>query len=97
MHSSKWRVSWGLAVASLTLGAFHYYLLWMMAATFATGLVWWANLVLALGPLVAVASLIVSMRSPRQVVPAVLSGLVVLAYVVIWAPLIPHLTFRDGG
>jgi hypothetical protein len=43
------------------------------------------------------ASLIVSLRSPREFIPAVLTGLVVLAYVIIWAPIVPHLTFRGGG
>ena len=97
MHSSKWRISWALTVGSLILGVFHYYALWTLAVTFAAGLVWWASLLLVLGPPVAIISLVVSLRRPRQLIPAALSGLVVLAYVVIWAPLVQHLTFRGAG
>ena len=96
-HGIKSRVSWSLTLAAVVLCAFQFYALWVLAATFAAGLVWWANFLLILGPLVAVAALVVSLRAPRQAVAAVLSALVILTYVAVWAPIVPQLTIKPGG
>ena len=93
----KVRIAWGLVVASVGLFAFHYFALWTLAATFAAGLAWWASILVILGPPVSIASLIFSFRSPRQVGAGIASGFVVLAYVVIWAPLISGLSFKSGS
>ncbi len=84
-------------MAGVVLCAFHFYVLRVLAVTFAAGLVWWASLLLLLGPPVSVAALIVSMRAPRQGAAAVLSAILIVTYIVVWAPIIPRLTFKFGG
>ena len=76
--------------------AFHLYALWLLAATFAGGLVWWADVLLAVGPLMAVAAVVTTARRPMQRLATVVNAAVVLAYVVLWAQLIPRLEWRGN-
>jgi hypothetical protein len=93
----KSRAAWAITLVSACLFGFHYFALWTLAATFASGLTWWANLLLSLGPITALASLVINLRSPRQPAAAVVSGVVVLAYLVIWLPLLSHLSTKPVG
>jgi len=80
----------GLGVALLV---FHLYALSVLVGTFAAGLAWWANLLLVLGPAVAVFSLVLCVRRPRQGIAALLNGVVVLVYLGVWVQIIPQLRF----
>ena len=73
-----------LTVLVVLLTGWTYYTLWMMAALWATGITWWASvLVLAAGPL-AILTCILAIRR-RAWVLAVLNGLIAAAHVALIA------------
>ena len=81
-------------VASVALLLFHLCALWSMAATFASGLVWWANILLLAGPVVTLIALIRTIRKPARPIPAIANAFAALVYIVIWAQLLPKLEWR---
>jgi hypothetical protein len=83
-----------LTLSSVALLCFHYYALWVLAATFAAGLVWWANVVLLAGPVVTVVALVYTVRTPVQRIAMVANVVAALVYAVIWARLISGLEWR---
>ena len=95
--SLKSRMVWGLFVASVALLGFHLYAFWVLASTFAAGLVWWASLLVFLGPPVALACLVCSLRQPRQPSALAVSSLILVVYVILWAPLVPRMNIKLGG
>ncbi len=88
------RLSRWLTIMSVFLFVVHFFGFWVLATTWATGLVWWMNVLTLLGPPVALTALVVTLRKRAQPVLATLNGLFVLAYTVFWAWLIPHLSWR---
>jgi hypothetical protein len=83
--------SWILSSVNLALFAFHLYAIWVLAATFASGLIWWAAVLFLLGPPVCLLALIVSGLKPRQRAALILSLAVFLLYLVIWVPMLTHM------
>lgn len=60
----------------------------MVAATFATGTVWWVGVIfLASGP-AAIAGVIVALRRPRVLVPFWVSGFAVFLFTALWVLLL---------
>jgi hypothetical protein len=71
---------------------FHYYALWVLAATFAAGLVWWAAILTLLGPLLGVVAFVYSIRKPRSTMALLINSLVSAMYLVIWIPMLLRFT-----
>jgi hypothetical protein len=77
-------VAWGLSLMSLGGAFLGWAGLYAMASPFAAGTVWWVGaLFMASGP-AAVAGLVVALRPPRLLVPAILSGLAAFGFVAFW-------------
>lgn len=76
---------WTLVGVNVVLFGFHYWALWILASTFAAGLVAWASALFFLGPLIALAAISASlwMREGKWI----LSNLaVIVAYAALWLP-----------
>jgi hypothetical protein len=90
-----WVLYW-ITLANIALGVCHY--LGLLAyASWARGLAWWFQPFVALGPPLALASLLLSLRRPRRWSLLGLNTLIFTLYVAIWAPLIPQLGWRGGS
>jgi len=76
---------------------FHYWALYVLAATFAAGLVWWAGALVLLGPVLAFTTLVLGLLKPRQLGACAVTGVLILIYVAIWAPIIPRLSWQPHG
>ncbi len=85
-------LSLSLTIMSAFLFVVHFFGSWVLATTFASGLLWWMSLLTLLGPLVALTAFVVTLRKPVQSVLATLNGLFVLVYTVFWAWL--HLSWE---
>lgn len=94
-----------LTVLGILLTGWTYYILWMMAAMWATGIAWWASvLMLAAGPL-AILTCILAIRR-RAWVLAVFNGLIAAAHIALIAwlivgstqkrPVVTETYYRDG-
>jgi len=97
IKDSKRRVARVLTTIGIVLCVFHFYAMWVLAATFAAGLVWWASILVLLGPFAALLSLFVCLWRPRQLIAAALNAILLVIYIGLWAPIIPRLSFRAGG
>jgi type II secretory pathway component PulM len=82
-----------LTTANIAFLGFHYYALWVLATTFAAGLVWWAGVLTVLGPPLALVAFVCSILKPRGRTALVINSVVLTVYLVIWIPLIPRLPF----
>jgi hypothetical protein len=87
--------SWILSSVNLALFAFHLYAIWVLAATFASGLIWWAAVLFLLGPPVCLLALIVAGLKPRQRTALILNSAVLLLYLIMWIPMLPHMRWGD--
>ena len=87
---------YSLTFANVVLAVCHY--LGLLAyGNWAAGLAWWFQPLFTLGPLVALASLILSARQPRRWALLGLNALIFVLYVLVWAPIVPHLEWRRGN
>jgi hypothetical protein len=85
-----------VTTVNVALLGFHCYALWVLATTFAAGLVWWAGIPTVLGPPVGIGAFVFSILSPRSRAVFWINAAVVSVYLVIWIPLIPGLTLDTG-
>ncbi|KAA0228366.1 hypothetical protein EDS67_13480 [candidate division KSB1 bacterium] len=77
-----------LTLLSGALFVAHFYGFWILASTFAAGLVWWMNLLIALGPVAAVTAFVVTLRQRAQPLLASVNGIFIVVYGIFWAWLI---------
>lgn len=83
----------GLTCASVALCCAHLCILWVLGTSQASGLVWWANILLLAGPPLALLSLVAALRAPRRALLSMLNGIILAVYVAVWTPIVPRLTF----
>jgi hypothetical protein len=89
--SPKQRIVIGLTCLSFVASANGLWALWVLASTFAAGLVWWASLCLVLAGPLALVGFLLSLVRPRQPGAAWLNGILVIIFATIW-----YLLFRAG-
>jgi hypothetical protein len=82
--SLKQRIVIGLTCLSSIASAIGLWALWVLASTFAAGLVWWAGLCVVLAGPLALAGLFLSLVRPRQPWPAWLNCILVIIFATIW-------------
>jgi hypothetical protein len=90
----KIRATRVLVGVSIALFCIQLLALYTLAATFAAGLAWWASALVLLGPPVALTTLVLSLRAPRQLGACVASSFVIISHAVIWTWLLSHMTWQ---
>jgi len=78
----------GIVLTSLSGGflVFHLYALWVVVRTFAAGLVWWAEPLVAIGPPLTLAALVHALWRPRQLALAATNAVLLAIYLAVWVP-----------
>ncbi len=85
---AKATTSWTLAAVGALLFCCHCYILWNLARTFAAGAMPWALVPMWAGIPVTLTGLVVAVASPTQLWASLANLVVLLAYAVIWAPIL---------
>ena len=89
-------IAWIVVVLGLLGVALSYYAVWVLAVSFAAGLVWYANFALLMSGPTSGMGAVVAFRKPRQKLALILGAMGFALWVILWILSFAVLGFKLG-